>query len=98
MNIFYCDRCLPSLMQLFKEMSSNLGEKLGFQCGTVVKAYTGDMFRLPKLPKVEPCTTTLFNTVIKTHGSVSCGPRNLGRATGKCVFYRSKENAVFTHL
>jgi len=29
---------------------------------------------------------------------MSCGPRNLGRATGQCVFYRSKENAVFTHL
>ena len=36
--------------------------------------------------------------IIKTHGSVSCGPRNLGHATNKCVFYRSKENAVFKHL
>ena len=36
--------------------------------------------------------------VIKTHGSVSCGPRNLGHTTDKYVFYRSKENAVFIHL
>ena len=39
-----------------------------------------------------------FIWVIKTHGSVSCGPRNPGRVTDKCVFYRSKENAVFMHL
>ena len=37
------------------------------------------------------------NTV-STHGSVSCSPRNPGSATDKCVFYRSKENAIFTHL
>ena len=35
---------------------------------------------------------------IETHGSVSCGSRNLRGATGKCVFYRSKENIVFMHL
>jgi len=35
---------------------------------------------------------------IKTHGSVSCSPRNLGRASDKGVFYRNEENAVFTHL
>jgi len=36
--------------------------------------------------------------VIKTHGSVLCDPKNPGRATDKCVFFRSKENTVFTHL
>ena len=37
-------------------------------------------------------------SLVKTHGSVSCGPRNPERAIDKCVFYRSKENTVFTYL
>jgi len=47
---------------------------------------------------IQPISTNCNVNLIKTHSSVSCGPRNPGRATDKCVFYRSKENAVFTHL
>jgi len=36
--------------------------------------------------------------LIKTHISVSCGTKNLGCGIDKCVFYRYKKNAVFTHL
>ena len=35
--------------------------------------------------------------IIKTRGGVLYGPRNLGHATDKCIFYRSKD-VVFMHL
>ena len=38
---------------------------------------------------------TVLDGLINSRG-MSCGPRKLGQTTHKCIFYRSKENAVAT--